>query len=366
MLDFLADDFPSLLACATVCRTWTSTAQSLIFSRVNLRRDDGKKRQAISDHTLHSISAFSNLFSSHVHLASFVHTIQLRSRGPALFRNARKGNSWWRPLNESLGPLIPQFTRLKCLELSYERIYGWDAFVAWEGVRTLTLGSPHLRELDLCTVTFENIASLLRLLSDVDALEVLSMQGIAFIETEHPLDPKDALPHAYTTDKRLRLKSLSIHGMPRHIYEVLISAFLHPQSPADIRFLHCLELHWDHNMVIAHNSNSAVPFLSSNQKTLEHFSTCESFEAGTLMACALSPCFRNSITCRASSPSLPIRISPVTSADRPPYGVSVVRPHEGGLDRHFTSVVALVDGRPIWTVLQVLLVSRHCEMECIG
>ncbi|KAF9055087.1 hypothetical protein BDZ89DRAFT_5457 [Hymenopellis radicata] len=282
VLDFLDDDLPSLIACATVCRTWAHTAQAHIFSRVVLRRDDGRKPSWEHDAKIQRIQAFCRLISANDHLAPFIHSIELRSKGPALFSTIQRNvQSWWLPLKDTLGPLIPTFTRLKRLELRYERVYGWEAFLAWEGARNLTLGSSCLRKLDLRRVTFEDLASFLRLLESVSTLDRLALQDIAFIESEPPLDAHDPLP-IKVSGSTVALKSLSIHGLPRHVYEVIASAFLHPQSPADIRFLRHLELHWYHNPEIIHDVNIVAPFLSSNRGTLEHFSTCESFGPGHL------------------------------------------------------------------------------------
>ncbi len=291
VLDFLDDDLPSLIACATVCRTWAHTAQARILSRVILRRDDGRKPSWEHDAKIQPIRAFCHLISANDHLAPFIHSIELRSKGPALFSISRNVQSWWLPLKDTLGPLIPTFTRLKRLELRYERVYGWEAFLAWEGARNLTLGSPCLRKLDLRRVTFEDLGSFLRLLQSVSALDQLALQDIAFIENEPPLDANDPLP-IKASGSRVAFKSLSIHGLPRHVYEVIVSAFLHPQSPVDTRFLRHLELHWYHSPEIIHDINTVAPFLSSNRGTLEHFSTCESFGHGELPPIHLPVFFR--------------------------------------------------------------------------
>ncbi|PBL02633.1 hypothetical protein ARMGADRAFT_1072082 [Armillaria gallica] len=292
VLDELRGDIVTLSACSLVCRTWTNPSQALIFSCIRLLREDGRNDFSKGRPRLRSILNLCNFLATYPHIAPFVGTLSLQSKGPALPRSSgsRAAKARWKPLRDTLARALPTLTHLKSLELQFDRIYGWGAFSEWEGAHVFTQASPVLTILELRRVTFEDLSVLLSLLQRTRSLEVLVLQEIDFVQNDLHVDVSSLLV-AVQTDKRSRLKTLSLQRMEAHVFDTVARALTRPQSPVDVGHLRHLDLYGSHQgdgASVGDDLAAAAEFLFMNQNSLEHFSTCQPFGAQHL--CPLLKC----------------------------------------------------------------------------
>lgn len=282
ILDELRGDIATLSACSLVCRPW-NPSQALIFSCIHLLREDGRNDFSKGRPQLRSILNFCNFLATYPHNAPFVGTLSLQSKGPALpgTSGSRAAKARWKPLRDTLARALPTLTHLKSLELRFDRIYGWDAFSEWEGAHVFTQAPPVLTKLELRRVRFEDLSVLLSLLQRTRSLEVLALQEIDFVQNDLQVDVSSLLV-AIQTDKRSRLKTLSLQRMETHVFDTVAKAIMRPQSPVDVGHLRHLDLYGSHQgdgAPVGDDLAAAAEFLFMNQDSLEHFSTCQPFGA---------------------------------------------------------------------------------------
>ncbi|KAK0491106.1 hypothetical protein IW261DRAFT_1556260 [Armillaria novae-zelandiae] len=292
VLDELRGDIATLSACSLVCRPWTNPSQARIFSCINLLRENGRNDFSKGRSQFRSILSFCNFLATYPHIAPLVGTLRLQSKGTALpgSSGSRAVRARWKPLRNTLARVLPALTHLKSLELQFDRIYGWNAFSEWEGAHVFTQASPVLTNLELRRITFEDLGALLSLLQRTRSLEVLALQEIDFVQNVPHADVSSFLV-AVQTVKRSQLKTLSLQRMEAHVFEIVARALTRPRSPVDVGHLRHLDLygsHQGHGAPVGDDLAAAAEFLSMNQNSLEHFSTCQPF--GTQHLCLLLKC----------------------------------------------------------------------------
>ncbi|KAK0453720.1 hypothetical protein EV421DRAFT_703027 [Armillaria borealis] len=292
VLHELRGDIVTLSACSLVCRPWTSPSQALIFSCIHLLREDGRNDFPKGRPQFRSILTFCNFLATYPHIAPLVGTLSLQSKGLALPGSGgfRAAKARWKPLRDTLARALPTLTHLKSLELRFDRIYGWDAFSEWEGAHVFTQASPVLTKLELRRITFEHLGVLLSLLQRARSLEVLALQEINFVQNVLHVDVSSLLV-AVQTDKQSQLKTLSLQRMEAHVFDTVARALMRSESPVDVGHLRHLDLYGSHQgdgTPVGDDLAAAAEFLSMNQNSLEHFSTCQPFGAQHL--CPLFEC----------------------------------------------------------------------------
>ncbi|KAK0190864.1 hypothetical protein F5146DRAFT_572838 [Armillaria mellea] len=291
VFDELRGDIATLSACSLVCRPWTNPSQALIFSCIHLLRENGRNDFSKGRPQLRSILSFCDFLATYPHIAPLVGTLRLQSKSPALpgSSGSMAVKARWKPLRNTLARALPALTHLKTLELRFDKIYGWNAFSEWKGAHVFTQASPVLTKLELRRITFEDLGVLLSLLQRTRSLEVLALQEIDFVQNDPHVDINSVFV-AVQTDKRSQLKTLSLQRMEAHVFETVARALTRPQSPVDVGHLRHLDLYGSHqgNGFPVGDDLAAAEFLSMNQNSLEHFSTCQPFGAQHL--CPLLKC----------------------------------------------------------------------------
>ncbi|KAK0230698.1 hypothetical protein IW262DRAFT_1453616 [Armillaria fumosa] len=292
VLDELRGDIATLSACSLVCRPWTNPSQALIFSCIHLLRENGRNDFSKGRPQFRSILSFCTFLATYPHIAPLVETLRLQSKGPALpgSSGSRAAKLRWKPLRNTLARALPALTHLKSLELRFDRIYGWNAFLEWEGAHIFTQASPVLTKLELRRITFEDLGVLLSLLQRTHSLEVLALQEIDFVQNVPHADVSSLLV-AVQTDKRSQLKTLSLQRMEAHAFEIVARALTRPRSPVNVSHLRHLDLYGSvqgDGAPVGDDLAASAEFLSMNQNTLEHFSTYQPF--GPQHLCPLLKC----------------------------------------------------------------------------
>lgn len=292
VLDELRGDIATLSACSLVCRPWTNPSQALIFSCIHLLRENGRDDLSKGRPQFRSLLSFCDFLATNPHIGPLVGTLRLQSKGPALpgSSGSRAVKARWEPLRNTLACALPALTHLKSLELRFDRIYGWNAFSEWEGAHVFTQASLVLTKLELRRITFEDLDVLLCLLQRTCSLEVLVLQEINFAQND-PYADVSSLLVAVQTDKRSQLKTLSLQRMEAHVFDIVTRALTRPWFPVDVGHLRLLDLYGSlqgDGTPVGDDLTAAAEFLSMNQNSLEHFSTCQPFGAQHL--CPLLKC----------------------------------------------------------------------------